>query len=157
MLRGDIWWADLPVPEGAGPGYRRPVLVMQADSFNSSRISTVVTVVMSSNLRLAAAPGNVVVPIQESGLLHDSVVNVSQIIMVDKQFLTDHVGRVRAQTMQAIETVCVWSWTCRSPNKRRAGHTASRVLRKWEVGIGTAGEIRGIRSLPYIHRYILSG
>jgi mRNA interferase MazF len=103
MRRGDIWWANLPDPVGAAPGYRRPVLLIQADAFTSSRIATVVAIVITSNLRLAAAPGNVLLPAGESGLPKDSIVNVSQIVTLDKQTLDEQVGHVTARTLELIE------------------------------------------------------
>jgi mRNA interferase MazF len=103
MLRGEVWWADLPNPAGSEPGYRRPILILQADAFNRSRINTVIGIVISSNLRLANAPGNVALPARESGLPSDSVVNVSQVITVDKRFLTDRSGQVRGATLRAVE------------------------------------------------------
>ncbi|WP_420797866.1 type II toxin-antitoxin system PemK/MazF family toxin, partial [Halorhodospira halochloris] len=80
MKRGEIWWASLPEPTVSGPGFRRPVLIAQSTPFNSSRIATVVAVVITSNLRLSAAPGNVEIAKRESGLGRPSVVNVSQIL-----------------------------------------------------------------------------
>lgn len=103
MLRGEVWWADLPDPVASEPGYRRPVLIVQSDAFNRSRINTVIAAVVSSSLRLAAAPGNVQLTARESGLTRDSVVNVSQLITVDKSFLTERVGQLSSRTMQAIE------------------------------------------------------
>jgi mRNA interferase MazF len=103
MQRGAIWWADLPDAVGAAPGYRRPVLLIQADAFTSSLLGTVVVVVITSNLRLAAAPGNVFLPATESGLPKDSVVNVSQIVTLDKQMLDDQIGHVSARTLESIE------------------------------------------------------
>ena len=103
MVRGEVWWADLPDPVASEPGYRRPVLIVQSDAFNRSRINTVIAAVISSNVRLAAAPGNVQLAARESGLPKDSVVNVSQLITVDKSFLTKRVGQVSSRTMQAIE------------------------------------------------------
>ncbi len=73
MQRGEIWWANLPDPIGSGPGYRRPVLIVQADSFNRSRIKTVIVAVITKNTALAAAPGNVLLPAAASGLPLDSV------------------------------------------------------------------------------------
>jgi len=94
MQRGEIWWADLPSPKGSGPGRRRPVLIVQADSFNASRIQTVIAAVITSNIDLAAAPGNLYLRKKDSSLPKDSVVNVSQLITVDKAFLTERVGRL---------------------------------------------------------------
>ncbi|MBI1294216.1 type II toxin-antitoxin system PemK/MazF family toxin [bacterium] len=103
MHRGSIWWADLPSPSGAGPGYRRPILIIQADAFNTSRIATVIAVVITSNLRLAAAPGNVLLRASESGLPRDSVINVSQIITLDKADLEEQIGVVSARTLTTVE------------------------------------------------------
>ena len=102
MTRGEIWWADLPDPRGSEPGFRRPVLVIQANSFNRSRIQTVIVAVISSNLRLADAPGNVLVPAQASGLVRDSVVNVSQLITLDRSFLTEAIGRISERVMSEV-------------------------------------------------------
>jgi mRNA interferase MazF len=92
--QGQVWWADLPQPVGSGPGLRRPVVVVQGDSFNRSRISTVVCVPLTSNVRLANAPGNVLLSAHATGLPRDSVANVSQIVTLDKDDLTDYVGDV---------------------------------------------------------------
>jgi mRNA interferase MazF len=91
VRRGEIWWADLPAPSGSGPGFRRPVVVVQSNDFNASAIRTVVVVTITSNLRLAAAPGNVALTIRESKLKRKSVINVSQILTVDKSVLSDRV------------------------------------------------------------------
>lgn len=103
MLRGEIWWADLPEPRGSEPGYRRPVLVIQADSFNRSRIQTVVVAVITSNLNLADAPGNVFLPFSDSGLPKDSVVNVSQLLTLDKSFLTASVGKISNRSQSEVD------------------------------------------------------
>ena len=92
MTRGEIWWADLPDPRGSEPGFRRPVLIIQANPFNLSRIQTVIVAVLSSNLRLAEAPGNLLLPARATKLPRDSVVNVSQLITLDRAFLTEPVG-----------------------------------------------------------------
>ena len=102
MDRGEIWWAELTTPSGAEPGFRRPLLVVQADAFNSSRIATTVVVVLTSNLRLADAPGNVLIPAEESGLPKDSVANVSQVITVDKTILVQRVGKLPARFIRAV-------------------------------------------------------
>ena len=101
--RGEVWWASLPEPSGSEPGYRRPVLIVQADAFNRSRLQTVVAVALTSNLRLVEAPGNVLVPAQASGLPKDSVANVSQVVTVDREFLTERAGRLRGRTFEAVE------------------------------------------------------
>lgn len=92
MYRGEIWWADLPNPVGSEPGYRRPVLVVQDDLFTQSRINTVIVAVITSNIKLAKAPGNVLLTEKASGLPRQSVVNVSQLLTVDKSFLTECTG-----------------------------------------------------------------
>ena len=93
MYRGEIWWANLPDLVGSEPGYRRPVLIIQDDTFNQSRISTIIVIIVTSNTRLAESPGNVLLPSRSTGLPKDSVANVSQILTVDKTFLVE---RVRA-------------------------------------------------------------
>lgn len=102
VAQGEVWWADLAEPIGSAPGYRRPVVVVQADELNRSRIETVVCVVLTSNLRWSIAPGNVLLPAKHSGLDRDSVANVSQIVTVDKRQLTERVGRVPKRQMEAI-------------------------------------------------------
>ncbi len=87
MKRGELWWADLPDPVGSGPGYRRPVLIVQTNPFNASRISTIIVIVVTSNLTLADAPGNVRIGKSDSGLPQASVVNVSQVITLDRSVL----------------------------------------------------------------------
>jgi mRNA interferase MazF len=94
LARGDVWWADLLDPQGSEPGYRRPLLIVQNDLFNRSRLRTVLVVVLTGNLRLVDAPGNVLVPAKASGLPRDSVANVSQVITIDRNALTDRVGRL---------------------------------------------------------------
>lgn len=101
--RGEVWWATLPEPRGSEPGYRRPLLVVQADAFNRSRLQTVVAVVLTSNLRLIEAPGNVLVPAHASGLPKDCVTNVSQVVTIDREFLTERAGRLRGRTLEAVE------------------------------------------------------
>lgn len=101
--RGDIVWADLRRPIGAQPGYRRPVLVVSSELFNRSRIGTVVAVAITSNLRLAEAPGNVMLPAEASGLDRDSVANVSQIVTLNKSDLSEREFRVDGATVRLIE------------------------------------------------------
>ena len=90
--QGEVWWADLEEPSGSEPGFRRPVIVIQGDAFNRSRISTVVCVALTSNLRWAEAPGNVLLSARLTGLPKDSVANVSQIVTLDRTAFTERVG-----------------------------------------------------------------
>ena len=92
IQRGQIWWADLPEPRRSEPGYRRPVLVVQTESFNRSRIQTAIVAVITGNLELADVPGNVLLPARSTGLPRDSVANVSQLMTLDRSFLTELVG-----------------------------------------------------------------
>jgi mRNA interferase MazF len=104
VTRGEIWWADLPDPRGSEPGFRRPVLVIQSNSFNRSRIQTVIVAVISSNLRLADAPGNLLLPASATGLPRDSVVNVSQVLTLDRSFLTEEVGKLPSRLLTEVDT-----------------------------------------------------
>ena len=104
MTRGEIWWADLPDPRGSEPGFRRPVLIVQSDSFNRSRIQTVLAAVISGNLRLSEAPGNVLLPRRSTGLPRDSVANVSQLITIDRAYLTEQVGTLSEQMQAQVDT-----------------------------------------------------
>jgi len=101
--RGDIWWADLPDPNDSSAGYRRPVVIVQADAFTISRIATVIVAAITSNLRLATAPGNVFLAAGESGLPRDSVINVSQLITLNKTVLDVYVGRVTTTTLEQLD------------------------------------------------------
>jgi mRNA interferase MazF len=101
--RGDLWWADLGDPEGSEPGFHRPILIVQADAFNRSRQQTVIAVVLTSNLRLVDAPGNVLMPAKSTGLPKDSVANVSKVITVDRDFLTEKAGRLRGQLLKDVD------------------------------------------------------
>ncbi|HWI46501.1 MAG TPA: type II toxin-antitoxin system PemK/MazF family toxin [Rubrobacter sp.] len=103
MRRGEVWWAELPEPVASEPGHRRPVLIVQSDDFNRSRIRTVIAVVLTTNLRLAEAPGNVPVSKEDTALSRDSVANVSQIITLDKTFLTERVTRISDRIMMSVE------------------------------------------------------
>ena len=101
--RGEIWWADLPSPVASAPGGFRPVLVVQAEAFNRSRISTVIAIALTTNERLADLPGNVLLTPRESGLKIPSVVNVSQIITADRTFLRTRVRRLRGEVMARVD------------------------------------------------------
>lgn len=94
ILQGETWWADLPEPTGSGPGFRRPVVVVQGNHLNRSRIATVVCVPLTSNLSWADAPGNVLLPKAVTGLPKDSVANASQIVTLDRHYLTARVGKL---------------------------------------------------------------
>lgn len=100
--QGDIWWADLAEPVGSEPGFRRPVVVVQSNEFNRSRIRTVVCVILTSNLELAEAAGNVLMLQDVTGLPRDSVANVSQVVTVDRITLTEYVGRLSARLLEEI-------------------------------------------------------
>ena len=103
MRRGEIWWADMPEPVHSGPGYRRPVLVVQDDEFNESLIKTVIVASITSNMRLATAKGNVLITSSHSGLSKDSVVNVSQILTIDKSLLFEPVGKLSISKMEQVD------------------------------------------------------
>lgn len=94
ISQGEVWWADIPAPTGSGPGFRRPVVVVQGDPFNRSRIATVVCVPLTSNMRWADAPGNVALAARATRLAKDSVANVSQVVAIDKALLTERVGKL---------------------------------------------------------------
>jgi mRNA interferase MazF len=103
MYRGEIWWASLPEPTGSESGYRRPILIVQDDTFNQSRIQTVIAIAITSNLRLAEAPGNVFLPRGVTGLPQDSVANVSQVVTIDKTVLTERVGSLPIDLQEEID------------------------------------------------------
>jgi mRNA interferase MazF len=103
MQRGEIWWASLPEPLGSEPGYRRPLVIVQADSFNRSGIRTVLGVALTINLRLADAPGNVLLTSPQTGLPKDCVANVSQVVTANKSLLTERIGVLVPSLMERIE------------------------------------------------------
>jgi mRNA interferase MazF len=103
MRRGEIWWASMKEPEGSGPGYRRPVLILQSNDFNESRIQTVVVAVFTSNMNLAAAPGNVLCKRSQTRLSKDSVLNVSQLYTIDKKFLTERISALPSILLKEVE------------------------------------------------------
>ena len=102
VAQGEIWWADLGEPVGSAPGYRRPVLVVQGDGLNRSRIGTVVCVPLTSNLKWAEAPGNVRLTARQTGLDKDSVANVSLIVAVDRLQLTERAGAVPERKLELV-------------------------------------------------------
>jgi mRNA interferase MazF len=104
VTRGEIWWATLRAPRASEPGYRRPVLVIQSDPFNRSVIRTVIAAIITSNMRLARAPGNVLLTEKQSGLPKPSVVNVSQIVTLDRTHLTDRVAALADDKLRAVES-----------------------------------------------------
>ena len=94
ISQGDVCWAELPPPTGSGPGFRRPVVVVQGEALNRSRLATVVCVPLTSNLRWADAPGNVLLTARMTGLPRDSVANVSQVVALDRTLLDLRAGRI---------------------------------------------------------------
>ena len=102
IAQGEVWWADLGQPAGSEPGFRRPVVVVQADAFNRSSLSTVVCVSLTSNLRWSEAPGNVRLPARATGLPKDSVANVSQLVAVDRDALTERVGVLSGSSLELV-------------------------------------------------------
>jgi len=102
IAQGEVWWTDLAQPSGSEPGFRRPVVVVQGDAFNRSRIATVVCVALTSNLRWAEAPGNVRLGARLTGLPKDSVANVSQIVTLDRGALTERVGALPAKKLELV-------------------------------------------------------
>ena len=103
MVRGELWWANIPAPSSSEPGFRRPVLVIQSDSFNRSKINTVICVIITSNLALAKAPGNILLEKKETNLPKPSIVNVSQIVTLDKSFLVECIGTLNKQLLKQVE------------------------------------------------------
>jgi mRNA interferase MazF len=102
ISQGDVWWADMPVPTGSEPGYRRPVVVVQTDAFNRSSIRTVVCVPVTSNLKWAATPGNVPLSARQTGLQRDSVANVSRVTTLDRTVLTERVGKLSSLKLDLV-------------------------------------------------------
>lgn len=102
VAQGEVWWAELEEPAGSGPGFRRPVLVVQGDPFNRSRIATVVCVPLTSNLRWAEAPGNTLLEPRETGLPKVSVANASQILALDRAVLSERTGKVPRQKLALV-------------------------------------------------------
>jgi len=102
IAQGDVWWADLAAPSGSEPGFFRPVVVVQGDSFNRSALRTVVAVPLTSNLRWAEAPGNVRLTARTTGLPRDSVANVSQVVTVDKATLIERVGKLSSAKLDLV-------------------------------------------------------
>lgn len=101
--RGEIWWASLPDPVGSTPGYKKPILIVQSNEFNKSKITTLIAVAITSNTRLAAAPGNILLSAKNSSLPRESVINVSQIITIDKSFLTEKVHTLSSAILGQVD------------------------------------------------------
>lgn len=120
VRQGDIWWADLAEPVGSSPGYRRPVVVIQSDPFNDSGLNTIVCVVLTSSLRHAEAPGNVRLESEKSGLPKTSVANVTQIVTLDRQQLTEPVATLsktdRDRVLAGV-SLMLGRWVASQPNK----------------------------------------
>ena len=102
IAQGEVWWADLAEPAGSEPGFRRPVVVVQGDAFNGSTLRTVVCVALTSNLRWADAPGNVLLPARATGLPKASVANVTQLVTLDREALTERAGRLSASSLELV-------------------------------------------------------
>ena len=102
ISQGEVWWADLPNPVGFGPGFRRPVVVVQCDAFNRSRIATVVCIPLTSNTGLAELPGNILLPAVATNLPKDSVANGSQVITLDRQLLTERIGKLSRVKLELV-------------------------------------------------------
>ncbi len=99
MKKGEIWWASLDDPRVSEPGYRRPVVIISSDEFNNSNIQTVIVAIITSNLKLGGAPGNFQLMKKDCSLSKDSVVNVSQVLTLDKSFLTEPLGKLSRKKM----------------------------------------------------------
>lgn len=104
ISQGHVYWADLPDPTGSGPGFRRPVIVVQGDALNRSRLRTVVCVPLTSNLVWVDAPGNVLLPAKTTGLPRDSVANTSQIVALDRDLITEEVGKLSGRQLELVLT-----------------------------------------------------
>ncbi|HCC36909.1 MAG TPA: mRNA interferase MazF2 [Treponema sp.] len=103
MTRGELWWADFGIPFGSEPGFKRPVLIVQNDFFNKSKINTTIVIPLTTNMILADAPGNIILPKKESKLKKDSVIAVSQIAVIDKQRLIEKITKTGEKTIEQIE------------------------------------------------------
>ncbi|MXY23278.1 MAG: type II toxin-antitoxin system PemK/MazF family toxin [Acidobacteria bacterium] len=103
VTRREVWWADLDDPRGSEPGFARPILIVQADAFNRSRLNTILGVILTSNARLVDMPGNVLLPAKSTGLPVDSVANVTQIITLDESYLSRRVGQIPPRLMMRVD------------------------------------------------------
>jgi mRNA interferase MazF len=102
VAQGEIWWADLPVPSGSASGFRRPVVVVQGNPLNRSRLATIVCVPLTSNLTWADAPGNTLLSAKAAGLQKDSVANASQLFAVDRRYLSRRIGKLSPKRLEEI-------------------------------------------------------
>ena len=102
VKKGEIWWASLEEPRGSEPGFRRPVVIISSNEFNKSKIQTVIVAAITSNTLLAEAPGNFKLTKKSSGLNRESVVNISQILTLDKSFLSEKSGKLNAKQSQLL-------------------------------------------------------
>lgn len=103
MIRGEIWWADFGLPFGSEPGFKRPVLIVQDNSFNNSKINTIVVIPMTTNLLLEKAPGNIFLGKEDSKLAKDSVIVVSQIYAIDRQRMIEAVCKLDKSIIHEVE------------------------------------------------------
>jgi mRNA interferase MazF len=108
MTRGEIWWVDYGIPYGSEPGYRRPVIIMQNDFFNNSKIKTTIVLPLSTNLLLADVPGNIFISRRDSKLTKDSVILISQIGIIDKERLIEKVSKINNDIMGKIENSIIF-------------------------------------------------
>ncbi len=104
ISQGEVWWADLPAPIGSGPGFRHPVIIVQGDALNRSKLGTVVCVPLTSNLKWAEAPGNLYLAEEETGLPKPSVANASQVVSLDRRLLTQRVGKLSRANLETVLT-----------------------------------------------------
>ena len=104
VARREVWWADMDVPRGSEPGFRHPILIVQADAFNRSRLRTILGVILTSNMRLLDAPGNTLLSAASTGLPKDSVANVTQIVTLDESYLSARVGQVSRKLMAHVDS-----------------------------------------------------
>jgi mRNA interferase MazF len=101
--RGEIWWAQLDEPKGSQPSYHRPVLIVQDDRFNRSQLATVIILSMTSNPKYRNLPGNVFIPKEFSGLPNDSVINVTQMAVINKEWLDEFVDDLPRSLMAKVD------------------------------------------------------
>jgi mRNA interferase MazF len=102
VKRGEVWWANLPEPVASEPGYRRPVLIISSNFYNLTSISTIIGITLTSNLDYARLPNNIFLSSRETGLSQDSVINMTQVITVDKRFLEQQIGNINQSTLEQL-------------------------------------------------------